>query len=169
MEATTVKLYSLEYKDAKTYWVTSLFVAGNIIFPQVCHLVNLGPVLLPIYFFTLIGAYKYGWKAGVLTALLSPAINSLLFGMPLTAALPAIMMKSVLLAISAGFAAYYFKKVSVPILLGVVFISQMIGTLFEWAMIKDFSLAIQDFRLGIPGMAFQIFGGFLMIRFILQK
>ncbi|MGQ1888831.1 ECF transporter S component [Thermophagus sp. OGC60D27] len=169
MEATAVKLYSLEYKDAKTYLVTLLFVTGNIVFPQLCHLANLGPVLLPIYFFTLIAAYKYGWKAGVLTALLSPVANSLLFGMPLAAALPAIMSKSLLLAGFAGFAAYYFKKVSVLILLGVVLFSQIVGTLIEWAMVKDFFLAVQDFRLGLPGMAFQILGGFLMIKLILKK
>ena len=30
-----------------------------------------GPAMLPIYFFTLIGAYKYGFKVGMLTAVLS--------------------------------------------------------------------------------------------------
>lgn len=62
---TTVKLYSLEYSDVKTYLATSLFVLGNIALPQIFHLIPQGGITwLPIYFFTLVGAYKYGWKVG---------------------------------------------------------------------------------------------------------
>ena len=51
---TTVKLYSLNFRQAKTYWFTLLFVAGNLILPQLCHLIPQGGlILLPIYFFTL--------------------------------------------------------------------------------------------------------------------
>ena len=99
MQTTSVKLYSLEYSEAKTYLAAALFLAGNIVLPQLCHLVQLGgPTMLPIYFFTLVGAYKYGWRAGLLTALASPLANAALFGMPAVAALPAILVKSVLLA-----------------------------------------------------------------------
>ncbi len=106
METTTLKFYSLNYSDIKTYLAASLFIVGNILFPQLFHLIPQGGITwLPIYFFTLIGAYKYGWKVGLLTAVLSPVINSLLFGMPMPVALPAILLKSILLAISAGWAA----------------------------------------------------------------
>ena len=58
METTTVKLYSLDYSNAKTYLTASLFVVGNVALPQVFHLVPQGgQTWLPIYFFTLIGAY----------------------------------------------------------------------------------------------------------------
>ena len=98
MESTTVKLYSLNYGNVRTYLAASLFIVGNILFPQFFHLIPQGGITwLPIYFFTLIGAYKYGWKVGLLTAVLSPIINSLLFGMPMPAVLPAILLKSVLL------------------------------------------------------------------------
>ena len=63
MQTTTAKLYSLEYNNARTYGFSALFIAGNILLPQLCHTIHLGgPMLLPIYFFTLIGAYKYGWS-----------------------------------------------------------------------------------------------------------
>ena len=56
---TTVKLYSLNYSNVKTYLFALLFVAGNIALPQLCHLVPAGgPTLLPIYFFTLIANNK---------------------------------------------------------------------------------------------------------------
>lgn len=86
---TSAKLYSLPFGNVKTYLFVLLFVAGNIALPQLCHLVPAGgPTLLPIYFFTLIAAYKYGFKVGLLTALLSPVINHLLFAMPAAAVLP---------------------------------------------------------------------------------
>ena len=130
---TTVKLYTLGYSRVKTYVTALLFVAGNIVLPQLFHLVPQGGVTwLPIYFFTLVGAYKYGWKAGLLTAVLSPLLNSWWFGMPAPAVLPAILLKSVLLAVGAGLVAARFRKVTLPLLLGVVLFYQMAGTLGEW-------------------------------------
>ena len=86
---TSVKLYSLKHSNVKTSPFALLFVAGNIALPQLCHLVPYGgPTLLPIYFFTLIAAYKYGFLVGLLTAILSPVINHLLFAMPSEAVLP---------------------------------------------------------------------------------
>lgn len=170
METTTVKLYSLEYNNANTYWVAALFVLGNIALPQLFHLVPQGGVRwLPIYFFTLIAAYKYGWRAGLLTAVASPIVNSALFGMPAVASLPAILLKSGLLAAAAGYAALRFKKATLGLLLAVVLAYQIVGTLGEWAMKGDFWLAAQDFRIGVPGMLLQILGGWLFINHIIRK
>ena len=94
METKTVRLYSLDYSNARTYLMAALFIAGNMALPQLFHLIPQGGITwLPIYFFTLIGAYKFGWKVGLLTAVFSPVINSLLFGMPLPAVLPAILFR----------------------------------------------------------------------------
>lgn len=121
MQTSTLKLYSLNYTELKTYILTLAFVAGNIVLPQICHLIPKGGfIFLPIYFFTLIASYKYGWRVGVLTAVLSPVVNHLLFGMPPAAVLPAILTKSLLLVASASFAAHHFKRISLPILLCVV-------------------------------------------------
>lgn len=170
METTTVKLYSLDYSNTKTYLAASLFIVGNILFPQLFHLIPQGGVAwLPIYFFTLIGAYKYGWKVGLLTAVLSPIINSLLFGMPMPAVLPAILLKSVLLAIAAGWTAQRFGRISIPILVGVVLAYQVLGTLGEWMYLGNFYAAIQDFRIGIPGICLQVFGGYLFIKYLIRK
>lgn len=167
---TTVKLYSLPYSSAKTYLTASLFALGNIVLPQLFHLMPQGGVTwLPIYFFTLVGAYKYGWKTGLLVAVLSPLVNSALFGMPAVVALPAILLKSGLLALAAGYAASRFRKASLGLLVGVVLVYQVVGTLGEWAMTGDFRLAAQDFRIGVPGMLLQIFGGWLFINRVIRK
>lgn len=164
---TTVKLYSLSYKEIKTYLFALLFVVGNIALPQVCHLIPGGGLTwLPIYFFTLIAAYKYGLRVGLLTAILSPLLNSALFGMPPVAVLPAILIKSTLLAGAAAYAAHRFEKVSLLAIIGAVLAYQVIGTLIEWAVVQDLALAIQDFRIGIPGMLVQIFGGYALLKAI---
>lgn len=165
-----VRLYALRYDNWKAYLAAALFVAGNIAVPQLCHLVpGGGPTWLPIYFFTLVGAYKYGWRVGLLTAVASPIVNSLGFGMPAAAALPAILLKSVLLAIAAGWAARHFGRVRLWILAAVVLTYQTLGSLGEWAMGDTFAQAMQDFRLGLPGMLVQVAGGYLVIRFLLKK
>lgn len=164
MQTTSVKLYSLEYSEAKTYLAAALFLAGNIVLPQLFHTIRLGgPTWLPIYFFTLVGAYKYGWRAGLLTALASPVANALLFGMP------AIVLKSVLLAGAAGYAAARFRRASLALLAAVVLFYQAAGTLGEWALAGSFHTAVQDFRIGLPGMLLQIFGGWAFINFIIRK
>lgn len=169
MEA-SLKLHSLGFGSVRTYAVAAFFIIGNIIVPQIFHYVPQGGVTwLPIYFFTLVGAYKYGWRVGLLTALASPVANSLLFGMPMVASLPAIMLKSVLLAGFAGWTASKFKKASLLMLVGVVLAYQCVGTLGEWAIKGDFFLACQDFRIGIPGMIMQILGGWAVINYLIRK
>ena len=124
---------------------------------------------LPIYFFTLVGAYKCGWRVGLLTAILSPLVNSAFFGMPPAAALPAILLKSTLMAIIGGYVASRFHKATILLLTVVVLSYQVIGTLGEWAMKGDFWLAVQDFRIGIPGMLLQVFGGWIFINRLIRK
>lgn len=166
----TVQLHSLSFSNTRTYLFATLFVLGNMALPQLVHLMPQGGLIwLPIYFFTLVGAYKYGWRVGMLTALASPVVNSLLFGMPAVAALPAIMLKSVLLAAIAGFVAHRFHKVSLLLLLGVIVGYQVLGTLGEWAMKGDLTAACQDFRMGIPGMLVQLFGGYAVIKYLIRK
>lgn len=168
--AGAVKLYVWRYDSLKTYLAAALFVVGNIVLPQLCHLMpDGGRIWLPIYFFTLVGAYKYGWRVGLLTAVASPIVNSLCLGMPAAAALPAILLKSVLLAMAAGWAARHFGRVRLWILAAVVLTYQTLGSLGEWAMGDTFAQAMQDFRLGLPGMLVQVAGGYLVIRFLLKK
>ena len=167
---TAVKLYSLGYSDIKTYMVAALFIAGNIVLSQLCHLIPQGGmILLPIYFFTLIAAYKFGWKAGLLTAVLSPVVNNLCFGMPALALLPVILVKSSLLAVFAALAASRFQKVSLLLLAVVVVAYQLVGGVAEWAITGSLDAALQDFRLGYPGMLLQIAGGYAVLRYLLKK
>lgn len=170
MQTSTLKLYSLRYSDSRTYLYAMLFILGNIVVPQLFHLIPQGGLIwLPIYFFTLVGAYKYGWRVGLLTAVLSPLVNSLLFGMPAASGLPAILLKSTVLAFSAGFFASRFNKAALWQLMVAVLSYQFIGTLGEWLLKGDFFIAVQDFRIGIPGISMQIIGGWFVINYLIRR
>ena len=52
------------------------------------------------------------------------------------------------------------QAVQICILVFVCNISAMLGSL---------SLGFQDFRIGIPGMLLQVFGGYLFIKYLLKK
>lgn len=160
----TVTLYQFGYKEAKTYLIAAAFIVGNVALPQLVHLIPQGGVTwLPIYLFTLVAAYKFGWKAGLLTAVFSPLINSLLFGMPATGVLWAVEMKSVLLAVIAGLTAARYGKLTPWLLLGVVFGYQFLGCMGEWAVTGSLYGAFQDFRIGIPGILLQLIAGYFLI------
>ena len=162
------KLYSLSYKESRTFLFATLFIVGNVALPQLCHLMPHGGLIwLPIYFFTLIGAYKYGWRVGLLTA--SPLVNHLLFGMPAAGVLLPILIKSTLLALAASVVASRFNKVTLPLMALVVLAYQVVGSLIESAMTHSLSIGFQDFTIGLPGMALQVVGGYLFIKYVLHK
>lgn len=162
---TSTAVYSLNYRESKTYAAAALFVVGNILLPQLCHLMPQGGLVwLPIYFFTLVAAYKYGLTAGLLTAVASPLVNSLLFGMPAAAVLPIILTKSVLLALAASFIASRVGRVAFWAVALAVVAYQGIGMLAEWGMTGSLTAALQDVRLGWPGILMQVFGGFAVMK-----
>ena len=167
---TNVKLYSLGLTQTRTYLLALVFVVGNVVLPQLCHLIPQGGlILLPIYFFTLVGAYKYGLRLGLLTAVFSPVVNHLLFCMPAAGVLSILLIKSSVLAVAAAVVASRSGKVTIPLLLLVVLSYQFVGGLVEWAVTGSLAAALQDFRLGLPGLAVQVLGGYVVLRWLMKK
>ncbi len=155
----------LSYRSPQAYLYGALFTVGNILLPQLCHLFPQGGlILLPIYFFTLVAAYRYGLAAGLTTALLSPLLNHLLFGMPPSPMLPVILVKGTLLAVAAAWVAQRAKAVNVWAIIAAVVFYQGIGMMTEWAMTGSWQLALQDIRLGYPGILLQVFGGYAVLK-----
>lgn len=80
METTAVKLYSTGYREAKTYLAAALFVAGNIVLlASAPRAAGRPAVAADLFLHAGRHPYKYGWRVGLLTALLSPVVNSALF------------------------------------------------------------------------------------------
>jgi hypothetical protein len=147
---------NLSVTNVKTYLFSALFVVGNLVLPQLCHQIpDGGKILLPIYFFTLIASYKFGLKVGLLTAIASPLLNCLFFGMPPLALLPVILIKSSMLAIVAAYIANKSKSISLLLIACTVIAYQLFGGLAEWLITSDFTAAVHDFRIGFPGMLAQ--------------
>jgi hypothetical protein len=146
----------------------AIFVVGNLALPFACHhapVGNLGIMLLPIYFFTLIAAYKFGWQVGLLTALLSPLLNSLLLGMPVVAALPIIMTKSALLSGFAWLVAWRSGKLSLLHLLAVVLAYQFVGSAIEM-LLYGMAAGMAEFQNAWAGMLLQVVGGYFILKIL---
>ena len=166
MNTLTIQREQYDFRELRTYLAATLFLCGNIVVPQLCHLIPKGGLIfLPIYFFTLIGAFKCGWKVGLLTAVLSPLVNCLFFGMPPVASLPAILVKSITLAVAAGLIGKKMRFSLLSVALAVL-ICQVVGMTFEYLMDFNFLHALQDVRIGWPGILIQVFGGWLLLKAI---
>ncbi len=157
----------IDFTSVKFYLFSALFISGNLILPYLIHLtlgINGGRMLLPIYFFVLIGAYQFGWKVGLTTAILSPTISHMLTGMPVIAVLPIILIKSIFLALGAGVIARKTKELNLLNLALAVFGYQIIGSSIESSINKN--LSFSDLFIGYPGLFIQIIGGYLLIKLI---
>lgn len=165
IKSLTFRQNNLSLADSKTYLFIAAFIAGNLALPQLCHAVALGgKIFLPIYFFTLIASYKFGFRAGIITALASPVLNYLLFTMPAAEMLPVILIKSSLLAVAASVVAGRTKGVSLPHLVAVVAAYLVVGGVAEWAVTGSFAAAVQDFTVGLPGAGLQVVLGYVVLR-----
>ncbi|MFV0505274.1 MAG: hypothetical protein ACK5L5_00970 [Bacteroidales bacterium] len=85
------------------------------------------------------------------------------------AVLPVILIKSTLLAVFTSLAASRFQKAGILHLVAVVLAYQVVGMFIEWAIVKDAHVALQDFRMAVPGLLLQVFGGWLFINHIIRK
>ena len=169
MEA-TVRLYTLNYDEAKTYLWAAIFVACNLVLPQVFHLIPQGGIIFsPLSLVILVGAYKFGWKTGLLAAVASPLVNHLLTGMPAWEVMPVMTMKLAILALVAGLAAQRFKTVSLPLIIGVVLVTKALEALGELLLTGGIAATIADFTIGWPGLLLQIVGGYLILKYLLKN
>ena len=145
MEA-SARLYTLNYDEAKTYMWAAIFVACNLVLPQVFHLIpQRGIIFAPLSLVILAGAYKFGWRVGLIAALASPLA---------------------VLALIAGFTAQHFRKVTLPLLIGVVLVAELAGGLGELALTGGVEATIQDFTIGWPGQLLQVIGAYLVCKYL---
>jgi len=163
---TNARLYTLNFDEVKTYLWATVFVVCNMVLPQVFHLIPQGGIMFaPLSLVILAGAYKLGWKTGLLAAVASPLVNNLVFGMPAWGVLQVMMLKLVVLALVAGLTAQYFRSVTLPLLVGVVLASEVIGGFGELLLTGGINATIQDFTIGWPGLLLQVIGTYLIIKY----
>lgn len=91
-----------------------------------------------------------------------------LYTLSVAGMLSAILIKSVLLALAAAYAAKKAGKISLWAILAAVAAYQIVGSLAEWGLTGSLAAALQDLRIGLPGIAVQILGGYAVLK-ALQK
>jgi hypothetical protein len=164
---TTARLYTLTLDEARTYLWALIFVGANLLLPQVFHLVPQGGIIFsPLSLVIMAGAYKLGWRVGLLAALASPLVNHLITGMPAMSVLPVMTLKLAVLALVAGFTAQHFRRATIPLLIGVVLLTELLGGLGELTLMGGIDATIQDFTVGWPGMLLQIVGTYLIVKYL---
>lgn len=165
MEA-NARLYALNFDEAKTYLWATVFVACNLVLPQVFHLIPQGGIIFaPLSFVILAGAYKFGWKTGLMAALLTPLVNHVITGMPAWSMLSVMTLKLAALAIVAGLAAQHFKTANLLLLVGVVLVGNAIGAIGELLLTGGIAATITDFTIGWPGLLLQVFGTWFILKY----
>lgn len=148
---------TLPLSASKTCLWAALFVAGNLALPQLCHTVGMGGrALLPILFFTLIAAARYGWACGVITAVLSPLASSLIFGMPEGTMLAVLTIKSLVLASVIGLAVRKTGRFSLTIGLAGIAAYQLAGFVALGLIGGAWSAAWNDVVVSWPAVLLQL-------------
>lgn len=99
----------------------------------------------------------------------SPVVNSLLFGMPAAAMLPIILTKSVFLALAASMMATMARSVALWAVAASVVAYQALGFVAEWIISGSLFVALQDIRIGWPGILVQVFGGYAVMKYVIKK
>ena len=161
----SIRLYSLSYSEIRTYLMAALFVACNILLPQLFPLIPQGGIIFaPLSLVILVGAYKFGWRMGLLAAVASPVVNHLLFGQPAAGVMALMTLKLALLAVMAGLTAQHFKHVSLLLIMGVVIAAELLGGLTELALTGGIAATLADFTIGWPGLLLQVFGTYAILR-----
>lgn len=170
METNTVRLYAFGYTDWKTYLWTAVFIVCNMLLPQLAHLIPQGGIIFaPLSFVILSGSYKFGWKAGLLAAVLSPVVNHLVFGMPEWAMAQVMVVKLSLLALLAGWAALRFQKANLLLLAAVVMASFLLGAVGEVVLTGKMAGSVADLTIGWPGLLLQVFGTYALLHYLARK
>lgn len=150
-------------RNYTTYLWSLAFVAGNVLFPLLCHMTPFsGKELLPIMLFTLIAGVRFGLGCALLTAIISPLISSLAFGMPAGIMLVAVLNKSIMIALVFGLWKMYkgsFNVVSISLLALAV---QLICFIIEGGLMFGFQTAWSDLLISYPGVILQIIAGVIV-------
>lgn len=154
---TNANTKTLTFATPAIYLWVAAFVAGNVLLPQFCHMVNLGgKVFLPIMFFTLIAAARFGLRSGLMTAVISPLISMALFGMPSGIMLAAVILKSALIAGLIGWWAQSGRRFSIPSIVMLIAGIQLAGFVIEGALFFGYATSWNDLLISWPGTLIQM-------------
>jgi niacin transporter len=136
-------LVALKYNDIRSYFLTALFVALAVFVPWVFHQFHLaGATFLPMHIFVLIAGLLFGWRAGLITGLLTPLVSYFISGMPVLNILPQIMIELSAYGLIAGVLRQKYNLRPIWALLGAIAGGRMVLLL---AMLVIYLIAGQSY------------------------
>ena len=154
-------------RDLRLYGFAAVFTLGNLVAPMAVHSVPQGGLIfLPIFFFTLVAAARFGFAAGVLTGIASPLVNYGLTGMPPSGELFTVLAQSIFLAAVVAVLASRRGRIGVLALLLAAVSMQLAGFAIDLARGVSASVCLDALRLGIPGIAIMVVGGYAVLRLL---
>jgi LytS/YehU family sensor histidine kinase len=110
---------ALRYKDVRSYLLTAAFVMLAVAVPWVFHQFHLaGPTFLPMHIFVILAGLLFGWRAGLLVGLFTPAVSYFVSGMPAVNILPQVVIELSAYGLIAGVLREKFHLRTVWSLLG---------------------------------------------------
>lgn len=158
---------ALGLRDLRLYAFVAVFTVGNLVAPMAVHSIPQGGLIfLPIFFFTLVAGYRFGFTAGALTGLASPLLNHALTGMPPAEMLVSVLAKSLLIAAIAAVLASKSGRLNPWLLLLAAASMQLVGFGLDLALGGSLAAGLDTLRLGIPGVAIMGFGGYAVLRLL---
>lgn len=161
---------TLSLRDLRLYGFVAVFSVGNLVLPMAVHtLPQGGLIFLPIFFFTLVAAYRFGLAAGVMTALASPLLNHFVTGMPPTDVLLGVVVRSLLVAVFAAGLARRTGRLSPWWLLLAAVVMQLGGFVVDLGLGGSVPAGLAVLRLGIPGVLIMAFGGYFVLRLLARS
>ncbi|MCJ7655707.1 MAG: ECF transporter S component [Dehalococcoidia bacterium] len=114
-------LMTLKYNDIRSYVLTALFVTLAVFVPWIFHQFHLaGATFLPMHIFVLIAGLLFGWRAGLITGLLTPLVSHFISGMPVLNVLPQIMIELSAYGLIAGILRQKYNLRPIWALLGAI-------------------------------------------------
>ena len=143
----------------ETWLYAALFIAANVLLPQLFHLLGLGgAIFIPILFFTLLAAVRYGAVCAVVTATLSPLVSFALTGMPVAPVMWVLMIKGVAMAGAASLLIKPEQTIRLWQVAVVALTAQLVGMAAQGLFFGGFALAWSAVMIAMPGIAIQIAG-----------
>lgn len=95
----------------RNWALSALFVGASVFFTQLFLLLTTNFVVwLPFMLITLFVAYRYGWKMGMVTAIVSPALNYILFAEPGANTLSIVMFTGALIVGITALTAFWRRS-----------------------------------------------------------
>src|SRR4030043_2441352 len=114
-------LMTLKYNDIRSYVLTAVFVTLAVSVPWIFHQFHLaGAPSLPMHIFVLIAGLLFGWRAGLITGLLTPLVSHFISGMPVLNVLPQILIELSAYGLIAGILRQKYNLRPIWALLGAI-------------------------------------------------